>query len=78
MVERAAAERVHLALASLPSSLRQPIALAFFGGHTYRQVAALLDQPEGTVKARIRAGLLRLRDALAEDAPHWAEAVSGR
>ena len=37
-----------------------------FGGHSYREVATLLEQPEGTVKSRIRVGLRRLRDSLVD------------
>lgn len=56
-------EKVRKAVGSLPDAERQAIEMAYFGGHTYRQVAALLGQPEGTVKARIRNGLSRLRQA---------------
>ena len=60
----AVAGRVKEALATLPDGERHAIALAYFGGHTYREVAVLLDQPEGTVKSRIRSGLRRLRSEL--------------
>jgi RNA polymerase sigma-70 factor (ECF subfamily) len=58
------AEAVRSALATLSEGERQAIELAYFGGHTYREVATLLEQPEGTVKSRIRSGLLRLRAEL--------------
>lgn len=60
-----ASEQVRAALASLSSDERQAIELAYFGGQSYRQVAVALDQPEGTVKSRIRSGLRRLRIELA-------------
>jgi RNA polymerase sigma-70 factor (ECF subfamily) len=62
----AVAEHVQSAIGKLPEAEREAIALAYLGGHTYREVASLLDQPEGTVKSRIRAGLKRMRSELAE------------
>src|SRR6202022_650110 len=50
----ATAEQVRLAVEKLPQSERQCIALAYFGGHTYREVAARLDEPEGPGKSRMR------------------------
>ncbi|MDP9403095.1 MAG: sigma-70 family RNA polymerase sigma factor [Actinomycetota bacterium] len=58
------ASELHRALASLPVAQQEPIALAYFGGYSYREVASLLEVAEGTVKSRIRAGLRHLRAAL--------------
>ncbi len=65
VVARSVADAVHAALAELPEPERRPVELAYFGGHSYRTVAAMLDEPEGTVKSRIRSGLARLRRTLA-------------
>jgi RNA polymerase sigma-70 factor, ECF subfamily len=62
----AVADQVKEAVSALPDDERKAIQLAYFGGHTYREVAALLRQPEGTVKSRIRSGLSRMRAVLAE------------
>jgi RNA polymerase sigma-70 factor (ECF subfamily) len=69
----ALAEQVKTALNELDPNERKAIELAYFGGHTYRQVAVLLGQPEGTVKSRIRAGLRRLQTSLAQVSGAGAE-----
>ena len=52
------------ALAVIPGDQKQAVELAFFGGLTHEQIAERLEAPLGTIKARIRRGLLKLRDHL--------------
>ena len=56
------AAHVRSLLNNFPENQRQAIELAFFGHRTHHEIAAQLGQPLGTVKARIRRGLLKLRE----------------
>ncbi len=60
------AEQVREAMGTLSDGEQRAIELAYFGGHTYREVARILEQPEGTIKSRIRTGLTRLRGQLVD------------
>lgn len=66
VADLAVAEQVKAAVETLPDGERQAIELAYFGGRTYRDVAAVLGEPEGTIKSRIRSGLRHLRILLVE------------
>jgi RNA polymerase sigma-70 factor, ECF subfamily len=57
-------EQVRRCLGTLTSLQRESVLLAYYGGRTYREVGELLDTPLGTVKTRLRDGLIRLRDCL--------------
>jgi RNA polymerase sigma-70 factor (ECF subfamily) len=60
----ALSDGVREAVATLPDQERRAVELAYFGGYTYREVATLLGEPEGTIKGRIRSALRRLNGAL--------------
>lgn len=57
-------EAVRRCLTSLTDLQRESIELAYYGGYSYREVGELLEVPLGTVKTRMRDGLIRLRDCL--------------
>jgi RNA polymerase sigma-70 factor, ECF subfamily len=57
-------EQVRACLRQLTELQRESVTLAYYGGYTYREVAELLTVPLGTVKTRLRDGLIRLRDCL--------------
>ena len=57
-------ERVSRAMASLTEIQRQAVSLAYYGGYTQSEVADILSVPLGTVKTRLRDGMIRLRDEL--------------
>ncbi len=55
---------VRRALAALPDEQRRALTMAYFGGLSHSQIAAATQQPLGTVKSRVRLGMMRLREAL--------------
>jgi len=61
VLTRIECDQVRAALTQLTGLQRQAVELAFHGGYTYREVAELLGKPLGTVKTRVRDGLIRLR-----------------
>lgn len=62
--QRLEAESLRRCMDSLTSVQRESVTLAFFGGLTYPEVASRLETPLGTIKTRMRDGLIRLRDCL--------------
>jgi RNA polymerase sigma-70 factor (ECF subfamily) len=63
--ERMAIDKVRGVLAQLPQEQRKTLEMAFFEGMTHTEISAKLGEPLGTVKTRIRSGLLALRKAFA-------------
>jgi len=66
VVGRAVADEVRQALGTLSEQEQKAVELAYFGGRSYREVARILELPEGTVKGRIRSALSKLRETLAD------------
>jgi RNA polymerase sigma-70 factor (ECF subfamily) len=66
--QRLDVQRVRKGLESLTPIQREALTLAYFGGLTQTEIAARLQLPLGTVKTRVRDGLIRLRDALGVEA----------
>jgi len=65
--------KVRTALEVLPPAQRQALELAYFDGYTYRQVADVLDIPEGTAKSRLRLALARIAENLGAEMSERSE-----
>lgn len=61
------------ALSKLTKDERDAIVLSYYKGNTYREVASILGQPEGTVKSRIRAGMNKLKNHLQDSIPEGVQ-----
>jgi RNA polymerase sigma factor (sigma-70 family) len=65
---RVVADQVRTALGGLSTPQREALTLAYYGGYTQREVAALTGAPLGTVKTRMLMGMRRLREVLGDSA----------
>jgi RNA polymerase sigma-70 factor (ECF subfamily) len=73
ILRSATSDAVRAAVATLPDAQRQALELAYYKGHTYRQVATALGIPEGTAKSRLRLALARITHVLhPEVSEQWA------
>jgi RNA polymerase sigma-70 factor (ECF subfamily) len=66
-------ERVGAALEAIPPKQRQAIELAFYAGLSHVEIADQLEEPLGTVKTRIRQGMIKLAQLLREIGPEETE-----
>ncbi len=67
VVDRERIVKVRRAMATLPEDQRQALQLAFFDGLTHVDIAERMGVPLGTIKTRIRLGLLKIREQFGED-----------
>ncbi|MFZ0666412.1 MAG: sigma-70 family RNA polymerase sigma factor [Acidimicrobiales bacterium] len=74
VMRKSVADSVREAVVGLPKNERQAIELAYFGGYTYRETAALLGEPEGTVKSRIKSALRKMQSSLSSGGVLGADA----
>jgi RNA polymerase sigma-70 factor, ECF subfamily len=74
---RADANRVRGALDHIPNDQRRVIELAYFGGFTHSQIADMLELPAGTVKGRMRLGLVKLRLSVGDHTAAGATGAAG-
>ncbi|MDP9271494.1 MAG: sigma-70 family RNA polymerase sigma factor [Chloroflexota bacterium] len=77
-IARLSASELRSAMEALPDEQRQAIELAYFRGHTYREIAVITGVPTGTANGRLRLALAKLRDALGatDAAPLRAEPLT--
>jgi RNA polymerase sigma-70 factor, ECF subfamily len=66
VARRDEAREVRTALDTLPADQLRVIELAYYGGFSHSEIASMLEAPIGTVKGRMRLGLAKMRDQLAE------------
>jgi RNA polymerase sigma-70 factor (ECF subfamily) len=67
VVDHEVAGQVRRAIDRLPPAQQEALRLAYYGGHTYRDVASALGIPEGTAKSRLRSGLANLSELLVDE-----------
>jgi RNA polymerase sigma factor (sigma-70 family) len=76
-VARLSAAELRGAVASLPDEQREAVELAYFGGHTYREIATLTGVPQGTANGRLRLALGKLRETLQQTDAGPATSLGG-